>query len=120
MKTYIITEKDIETLTQLFPDLGEGLTVNRIVEDWVETLNELPTPKKLDLSCDTPEDFYINRANYFVTLELDKDKTEFAKFIEEYNFIKPEQPYYVRKGEIFDYGDLRQLFLESKNSAERK
>lgn len=93
MKTYIITEKDIETLTQLFPDLGEGLTV----EDWVETLNELPTPKKLD-----------------------ENKTEFAKFIENNNFIKPEQPYYVRKGEVFDYGDLRQLFLESKNSAERK
>ena len=45
MKTYLVTEKDIETLSQLFPDLGEGLTVSRIIEDWVETLNCLDTTK---------------------------------------------------------------------------
>jgi hypothetical protein len=40
-KTYIVTDKDIEILSQLFPDLGEGLTVSRIIEEWVETLNYL-------------------------------------------------------------------------------
>ena len=38
MKTYIITEQDIERLYTLFPDLGEVLQACTIINNWVETL----------------------------------------------------------------------------------
>ena len=38
MTTYLLTSENLEALQKLFPDLGEGLTVSRIIEDWVETL----------------------------------------------------------------------------------
>ena len=99
MKTFIITEKDIERLQEIYSNDGDSWWHNSRMDEWVETLNELPTPKKQ---------------------VFDEGKTEFAKFIEEDNFIKPQQPYYVREGKVFDYGDLRQLFLESKKSAEKE
>ena len=119
MKTYIITEKDLERLQETYSNGGDSWWHNSRMDEWEDTLNELTTPKKLDLNWDIPEDFYTNRAKYFVTLKLDEDRTEFSKFIEENNFIKPEQPYYVKDGEIFDYGDLRELFLESRKSAKK-
>jgi len=120
MKTYIITEKDLERLQEIYNNDGDSWWHNGRMDEWEETLNELPTHKKLDLSFKTPEDFYTNRTKYFVNIALDEDRTEFSKFIEENNFIKPEQPYYVRDGEIFDYGDLRELFLENRNSTRKK
>lgn len=94
MKTYIITDKDIINIKD-FAILGDDIAI----DDILENLNELPTPKKLDFS--------------------DEDRTEFKKFIEDNNFIKPKQPYYVREGEVLDYGDLRQLFLDNRNLAEK-
>lgn len=107
MKTYIITEKDIENLIEWFKGdyYSEG-----IIENWKENLNELPLPKKLDWNFEVPDDFYTNRVKYFVNLELD---TEFGRFVED-NFIRPTQPYYVKDGEIFDYGDVREIFLENR------
>jgi hypothetical protein len=108
MKTYIVTQRHIELLKDRL------ITEYSVITNWEESLDELPKPKKLDLNWSIPEDFYTNRAKYFVTLELDKDRTEFYKFIEDNKFIKPEQPYYVKDGVVFDYSDLRELFLESK------
>lgn len=105
MKTYIITEKDIEILKY-----GS----RHSIDDILDNLNELSVPKKIDLNFQIPEDFYTNRPKYFLKLELNNQQTEFFKFIEENNFTKPEQPYYEKDGEIFDYGDLRELFLKSR------
>lgn len=105
MKAYIITEQEINDIKYYL------LQKDSIkIDDVLENLNELPIPKKLDLSHNIPEDFYTNRAKYFVKLELNEDRTEFSKFIEENNFIKPGQPYYIKDGVVFDYGDLRELF----------
>lgn len=41
MKKYIITEEDIERLYRIIPDLGEGLQVCTIVDNWIESLNYL-------------------------------------------------------------------------------
>lgn len=45
MKTYIITEQDIERLYTLFPDLGEGLQACTIINNWVETLEYVSNVK---------------------------------------------------------------------------
>lgn len=114
METYIITEQDIERLYRIFPDSGEGLQVCTIVDNWVETLNELPIPKKADLYCDFRTK--TNKVEYIVNLVLEEDRIEFHKFLEQNNFIKPEQPYYVKDGKVFDYNSLRRLFLESREN----
>jgi hypothetical protein len=88
MKTYIVTEKDISDIKSL-AILNDDIAI----DDILENLNELPPPKKL---------------------ELNENRTEFSKFIEDSGFIKPEQPYYIKDGEVFEYGDLRQLFLKSR------
>jgi hypothetical protein len=109
MKTYIITEKDIEEIKYY------SVTNNDLaVDDILDSLNQLPISKKLDLTLEIPSDFHTNRAKYFVNIELDEHKTEFSKFIEENNFIKPEQPYYEKDGYIVDYGEMRELFLENR------
>ena len=106
MKTYIITDKDIidiKTLAILSDDIA--------IDDILENLNELPTPKKQLFDLKITDDF----------LEwLCEDRTEFKNFINDNGFTKPEQPYYVRKGDVFEYDDLRKLFLDSRNSAKKK
>lgn len=116
MKTYIITDKNIINIKS-FAVLGDDIAI----DDILENLNELPTPKKLDFSwdMDIPDYFYTNRQKYFVNIKLDEDRTEFKKFIEDNNFTKPNQPYYVREGEVLDYGYLRQLFLDNRNLAKK-
>ena len=115
MRAYILTDKDIiDIKTQAI--LGDDIAI----DDILENLNELPAPKKIDFDYSTPDDFYTNRAKYFVNIKLDEHRTEFNRFIEDNHFIKPEQPYYIKEGNIFDYGDLRQLFLESRNFPQKE
>ena len=57
-----------------------------------------------------------NKVEYIVNLVLEEDWIEFHKFLEQNNFIKPEQPYYVKDGKVFDLNSLRRLFLESREN----
>ena len=75
MKTYIITEEDIERLRRNLDSGGDEVYwyISQL-DNWEETLNELSTPKKSNFKYEIPEDFYTNRAKYFVMLELEKPK----------------------------------------------
>ena len=114
-KTYIITEQDINIIKNCM--IRQDDTT---IDDILENLNELPTPKKLDINWTVPDDFYTNRHGYGVKIELDENMIEFSKFIEDNNFIKPEQPYYVGGGEVLSYSDLREIFLESVKNGEKE
>lgn len=107
MKTYIITEKDIDQI-RFGSTIGDDITI----DDVLDNLNELPVSEKYNFEIEIPDDFYTNRTKYFVNIELDDQRTEFKKFIEDNNFTKPEQPYYEKDGYIVDYGEMRDLFLE--------
>lgn len=115
MKAYILTDRDIKDIKN-YAILGDDIAI----DDVLENLNELPTPKKIVLDWNIPDDFYTNPAKYYITIKLDEYRTEFNKFIEDNHFIKPEQPYYIKDGNIFDYGDLRQLFLESRDFPQKE
>lgn len=79
MKKYIITEEHIEELRELF---CVSKLQSKELDEWVGTLEYVSDVKlpytglveEQPFIFDIPEDFYTNRAKYFVMLELEKPK----------------------------------------------
>ena len=85
MKNYIITEKDIERLRYNLDCNGDNdwWYISQL-DNWEETLRDvsdvkLPYTELIEqqpILFDIPEDFYTNRAKYFVMVGLEKPKED--------------------------------------------
>ena len=85
MKTYIITEEDLERLRRNLDSGGDEVYwyISQL-DNWEETLRyvsdvKLPytgLKKQQPILLDIPEDFHTNRAKYFVMVELEKPKED--------------------------------------------
>ena len=85
MKTYVITEEDIERLRCNLDSGGDEVYwyISQL-DNWEETLEHISDvklpysglKKQQPILLDIPEDFYTNRAKYFVMVELEKPKED--------------------------------------------